>query len=209
MKIIDCLDEVKFIKSFFFQKNKANFSNIVQESKIYDIVTGDFIAKALFKFRYQNYMCFVMEYQYGGDFSVILEECGRFSENIAKFYLAELVLAIEHLHNLQIVHRDLKPENILLAKNGHIKLTDFGLSQIGKLNQFQSSNQNSFSQMNLQQMNTLNQNELLSNPSSIHSNLNYSHKKSQLRIIGTPDYIAPEIILHSNLKILSSQQIDI
>ena len=45
-------------------------------------------------------MCFVMEYQYGGDFSVILEECGRFSENISKFYLAELVLAIEHLHNL-------------------------------------------------------------------------------------------------------------
>ena len=45
-------------------------------------------------------MCFVMEYLYGGDFAQILDDCGRFSEKIAKFYLAEIVLAIEHLHNL-------------------------------------------------------------------------------------------------------------
>ena len=128
MKTIDYLDE----------KNKCNFSRIAEESRIYDVLTGDFIAKALFKFNFQNYLCFVMEYLPGGDFASLLENVGRLSESTARFYLAEIVLAIEHLHKLSIIHRDLKPENILLSSTGHIKLTDFGLSQLGKLNQFQS-----------------------------------------------------------------------
>lgn len=118
MKTIDCLDS----------KNKLNFSRIAEESRIYDVVTGDFIAKALFKFQFQNYLCFVMEYLPGGDFAALLETIGRFTESTARFYLAEIVLAIEHLHQLSIIHRDLKPENILLSETGHIKLTDFGLS---------------------------------------------------------------------------------
>ena len=65
----------------------------------------------------------------GGDFGSILREYNCFDEWIVKFYAAELVLAIESLHSKGIVHRDLKPDNILLDKNGHIKLTDFGLSE--------------------------------------------------------------------------------
>jgi len=49
-------------------------------------------------------------------------------EKDAQYYLAEILLAIEHLHNAGIIHRDLKPENIILDAKGHIKLTDFGLS---------------------------------------------------------------------------------
>jgi len=52
-----------------------------------------------------------------------------FTEDDVKFYLAELALALDHLHGLGIVYRDLKPENILLDSDGHIKLTDFGLSK--------------------------------------------------------------------------------
>ena len=66
----------------------------------------------------------------GGDLSQILVEEVYLEEEKAKFYLAEIVLAVEHLHNCEIIHRDLKPENIVLDRNGHIKLTDFGLSEM-------------------------------------------------------------------------------
>lgn len=66
----------------------------------------------------------------GGDFEAILRTYTRLEEDIAKYYIAEIILAIEYLHSMNIVHRDLKPANILLDKKGHIKLADFGLSEI-------------------------------------------------------------------------------
>jgi len=67
----------------------------------------------------------------GGDFIHILEQVGCFEESVARFYFAELILAVESLHNLGIIHRDLKPDNLLLDAKGHLKLTDFGLSEKG------------------------------------------------------------------------------
>jgi serine/threonine protein kinase len=55
----------------------------------------------------------------------------KFSEEKARFYTAEIVLAIEYLHNRGIIYRDLKPENILLSIDGHLKIADFGLSKPG------------------------------------------------------------------------------
>src|SRR5689334_15254070 len=72
-----------------------------------------------------------MEYIIGGDFGDILHNYCALEEEVARFYIAEMVLAIDYLHSLGVVHRDLKPDNILLDKNGHIKLTDFGLSETG------------------------------------------------------------------------------
>jgi serine/threonine protein kinase len=56
-----------------------------------------------------------------------------FSEERTKFYAAEIILAIEFLHEHGVIYRDLKPENVLLDNLGHIKLTDFGLSKLGQL----------------------------------------------------------------------------
>lgn len=72
-----------------------------------------------------------MDYMVGGDFGKILQLYTCLDEFVVKFYMAELVLALEYLHENDILHRDLKPENILLDENGHIKLADFGLSEIG------------------------------------------------------------------------------
>lgn len=66
-----------------------------------------------------------MEYMYGGDLGSVLEKVCRFDETCARFYIAEIILAVEYLHSCNIIHRDLKPDNLLLDKYGHIKLTEY------------------------------------------------------------------------------------
>lgn len=71
----------------------------------------------------------LMEYVPGGELFYYIRKFGRLSEDVARFYVAELVLTILHLHERQIVYRDLKPENILLDSGGHLKLADFGFAK--------------------------------------------------------------------------------
>ena len=101
------------------------------EKDIYEVLEGDFVVKAIWTFNCGSYICFVTEYMVGGDFNKIMENLVRLENDQARFYAAELIQAVECLHNLKIVHRDLKPDNILMDAKGHIRLTDFGLSQKG------------------------------------------------------------------------------
>jgi len=66
----------------------------------------------------------------GGELFYHLRKVNRFSEDIARFYAAEILLGIKYMHANLMIYRDLKPENILLDENNHVKLTDFGLSKI-------------------------------------------------------------------------------
>lgn len=100
-----------------------------------------FIVGLKFSFQTQNDLFLVTDYMSGGELFWHLQKEGRFDEKRAKFYIAELILAIQHLHNNDIVYRDLKPENILLDANGHIALCDFGLS---KANLTQNDTTNTF-----------------------------------------------------------------
>mmetsp|Transcript_7822 Transcript_7822/g.1018 ORF Transcript_7822/g.1018 Transcript_7822/m.1018 type:complete len:90 (+) Transcript_7822:523-792(+) len=68
-----------------------------------------------------------MEYLAGGDLMTLLMRKDILSEDESRFYIAELVLAVESVHNSQYIHRDLKPDNILIDNLGHLKLSDFGL----------------------------------------------------------------------------------
>lgn len=88
-----------------------------------------FIVGLKFSFQTSTDLYLVTDYMSGGELFWHLQKEGRFDEKRAKFYIAELILALQHLHVHDIVYRDLKPENILLDANGHIALCDFGLSK--------------------------------------------------------------------------------
>ncbi|KAF2133470.1 Pkinase-domain-containing protein [Dothidotthia symphoricarpi CBS 119687] len=88
-----------------------------------------FIVGLKFSFQTPSDLYLVTDYMSGGELFWHLQREGRFQEARAKFYIAELILALQHLHDHDIVYRDLKPENILLDANGHIALCDFGLSK--------------------------------------------------------------------------------
>lgn len=66
----------------------------------------------------------------GGDMKSLLAVSGYFDEAAARFYCAEITMALEYLHKHGVIHRDIKPDNMLLSATGHLKLTDFGLSKI-------------------------------------------------------------------------------
>ncbi|KAL5525027.1 SCH9_2 [Sanghuangporus sanghuang] len=100
--------------------------NILQQSQ-----NSPFLVGLKFSFQTDTELFLGTEFKNGGELFWHLQKEVRFGEEKARFYVAELVLALEHLHKYDIVYRDLKPENILLDATGHIALCDFGLSKLG------------------------------------------------------------------------------
>lgn len=90
---------------------------------------SDWVVKLKYSFQDDEYLYLVMEYLPGGDLMSLLMNNDIIPEDQAKLYIAEMVLAIEAVHELKCIHRDIKPDNILIDKDGHIKLSDFGLSR--------------------------------------------------------------------------------
>jgi serum/glucocorticoid-regulated kinase 2 len=99
------------------------------ERKVLAMIDHPFIVSLRYAFQTPTKLYMVMDFFNGGELFWHLKTEGKFEEYRAKFYAAEIILALEHLHSKDIVYRDLKPENLLLDADGHIKLTDFGLAK--------------------------------------------------------------------------------
>lgn len=264
---------------------KNQLDSLKKEQHVFGLVSGEYVVKAIFSFVHETFLCIVMEYMKGGDLSSLLEEYGHFDENTSRFYTAEMIIALENLHKLDVIHRDIKPDNILIDAKGHIKLSDFGLSEFGvsqKIKKKERSfnyNDNHASELGISQKIKKNQGSFIyndnrrktsfrildvfqnnlpsvvfdtQNPINLSKNLNYkasilkgsfektskksfekaffpsniptdlkssftnTNKKSSQsrtslyksynmhRIIGTPDYIAPEILRGSDFNNPSS-----
>ena len=87
-----------------------------------------------YAFQTDEKLYLVMDFLNGGELFFHLRKAGHFDEDRIRFYASEIILALEYLHKQGIIYRDLKPENILLDSEGHIKITDFGLSKQGIFN---------------------------------------------------------------------------
>ncbi|KAJ8329641.1 rim15, signal transduction response regulator [Batrachochytrium dendrobatidis] len=112
---------------------KNQVMNIKSERMILTQLDSPYVVKLYYSFQSKEHIYLVMEFLNGGDCAALLKNMGQLDETWAKQYISEVVLGLEFLHSRDIIHRDLKPDNLLIDSNGHIKLTDFGLSRVGFL----------------------------------------------------------------------------
>lgn len=103
-------------------------SNIIQERRLLEEIDSPFVCNLRYAFQDDENMFMVLDLMLGGDLRFHLDRTGNMSEEVVRFYVAELALGLDYLHRLQIVHRDLKPDNVLLDEKGHAHLTDFNIA---------------------------------------------------------------------------------
>ena len=120
MKILD--------KSYIVKKNQV--SHTQTERALLEKLKHPFIVRLNYAFQDSKKLYFLTEFLQGGELFFHLRKNSGYKEKAVRFYMAQILLALEYMHNNNYIYRDLKPENILIDKEGNIKLTDFGLSKI-------------------------------------------------------------------------------
>ena len=168
---------------------KNQIIHVRTEKEILSKASEEWIVGLKSSFQDNRHLYLVMDYLPGGDLMSQLMLKDIFTEDEGRFYMAELVLAVESVHKLNCIHRDLKPDNILIDSKGHIKLSDFGLSKVMERDLYCQELMVSSSSIFK---------DKLSSKSFFESKNLFKEKKKMKRAfahstVGTPDYIAPEI----------------
>ncbi|XP_074276662.1 putative serine/threonine protein kinase IREH1 [Silene latifolia] len=170
-------------KADMIRKNAVE--SILAERDILISVRNPFVVRFFYSFTCRENLYLVMEYLNGGDLYSLLRNLGCLDEDVARVYIAEVVLALEYLHSLHVVHRDLKPDNLLIAHDGHIKLTDFGLSKVGLINSTDDLSGPAVSGTSLFE----------EDQPQLSASEKQQERRQKRSAVGTPDYLAPEILL--------------
>ncbi|XP_039020875.1 serine/threonine-protein kinase tricornered-like [Hibiscus syriacus] len=180
---------------------RGQVEHVKAERNLLAEVDSECIVKLYCSFQDDEYLYLVMEYLPGGDMMTLLMRKDTLTEDEARFYVGQTVLAIESIHKHNYIHRDIKPDNLLLDRNGHMKLSDFGLCKPldsssfpdfieddhGGGRHFKSSVEIG-RHSNFPTTPRRTQQEQLSHWQKNRRTLAYS-------TVGTPDYIAPEVLL--------------
>ncbi|CAO3648473.1 unnamed protein product [Cunninghamella echinulata] len=175
---------------------KDQLAHVKAERDVLAESDSPWVVQLYFSFQDAQYLYLIMEFLPGGDLMTMLIKYDTFSEPVTRFYIAEIILALETIHNLGYIHRDIKPDNILIDQAGHIKLSDFGLST-----GFRKTHDSQYYQRLLDgthqsvpagqesiNLNILSTKEKIATWKKNRRALAYS-------TVGTPDYLAPEIFL--------------
>ncbi|KAM1350601.1 hypothetical protein ACFX2F_004537 [Malus domestica] len=180
---------------------RGQVEHVKAERNLLAEVDSAYIVKLYCSFQDEEFLYLIMEYLPGGDMMTLLMRKDILTEDEARFYVGETVLAIESIHKHNYIHRDIKPDNLLLDSHGHMKLSDFGLCKPLGSNSFPDLSEND---------NGVGRNSNSLSASHKHSNLPTTPKRTQQEkllhwqknrrmlaysTVGTPDYIAPEVLL--------------
>ncbi|XWS31404.1 hypothetical protein CRYUN_Cryun23aG0072700 [Craigia yunnanensis] len=174
---------------------RGQVEHVKAERNLLAEVDSNCIVKLYCSFQDEEFLYLIMEYLPGGDMMTLLMRKDTLTEDEARFYVAETVLAIESIHKHNYIHRDIKPDNLLLDRYGHLRLSDFGLckpldcstlqeqdfSVGGNINEATENDERPAAPKRTQQ-------EQLQHWQKNRRMLAYS-------TVGTPDYIAPEVLL--------------
>ncbi|XP_022714638.1 serine/threonine-protein kinase tricorner-like [Durio zibethinus] len=180
---------------------RGQVEHVKAERNLLTEVDSECIVRLYCSFQDDEFLYLVMEYLPGGDMMTLLMRKDTLTEDEARFYVGQTVLAIESIHKHNYVHRDIKPDNLLLDHNGHMKLSDFGLCKPLDSSSFPDLREDDH---------VGGRNFKPSMDSGKHSNLPSTPKWTQREqllhwqknwrtlaysTVGTPDYIAPEVLL--------------
>ncbi|KAI4302588.1 hypothetical protein MLD38_038314 [Melastoma candidum] len=172
---------------------RGQVEHVKAERNLLAEVDSNCIVKLYCSFQDDDYLYLIMEYLPGGDMMTLLMRKDILTEDEARFYVAEIVLAVESIHKHNYIHRDIKPDNLLLDRHGHLRLSDFGLckpldcSTIHEGDFSIESNSNSSKKMDPSAPKRTQQEQL--------QHWQKNRRMLAYSTVGTPDYIAPEVLL--------------
>jgi len=176
-------------KSEMLKKNQVD--HIRAERDVLALVDSPWVVKLHYSFQTLNNLYLVMEFLQGGDFMTILMRYDTLPEAATAFYIAETALAINEVHRLNYIHRDLKPDNILIGRDGHVKLSDFGLCKaFGPPPVWRFKNGETVAEAGASAGAVTEEKE--TSPANRKA-MKHRDRKLAYSTVGTPDYIAPEV----------------
>ncbi|XP_059445060.1 uncharacterized protein LOC132176917 [Corylus avellana] len=174
---------------------RGQVEHVKAERNLLAEVDSNCIVKLYCSFQDDEYLYLIMEYLPGGDMMTLLMRKDTLTEDEARFYVAETVLAIESIHKHNYIHRDIKPDNLLLDRDGHMKLSDFGLCKPLDCSNLQEKD---FSVGNNLSGALQSDGRPMAPRRTQQEQLQHWQRNRRMlaySTVGTPDYIAPEVLL--------------